>query len=600
MTSKRKRLVFIALVAVAVGGILWSFMRTTFPPPKEKGGEIPFILARFNKEEDKATNISQLTPFEACLEMVMHYWGTPPTEKEEKLLLQQNTLEWSEVHKLLKRHKLSFLPIVYLDKEKIRQILQLGIPIIATANIKWFPSVELPHYTEFLIKQLKDGNLIFNDPRTKADIEMDVDLFFNAYWLTNNNLALLIFPSSKENLLKEIIPPSCFEEYNDLWDLPKPWQENFKGAIIQQLKEKLGKRPNSALLNYLLGWRLSREGEEEGLLFLKKAYEINPLPFYKVEFAIAHCYLGKNKEALRLLNEVLKENPRCIALPSVFFYLCYLLSREGKTEEIKQMFFKASSIAPPHLRASIVEIYCRSFPISKETCREKIKVFQRFFTQYPWMKGLKDFEFDILASLLYEGRFAEAEELLKQAEAEGKMVEKGWFLLIKGLKYVFEGEKEKAEEVLSQMQKDDLMFRAEILKKMDRWAEVREIEPILINKFSPRESDGSERRLMLTATELYHLGDFLYALFRVKDYKNAKKAVEDFLKVYENTVLIGYEGSAACAYAIGGIICYWEGDKGKAKEWLSKAYHNPYFKELDPLLVKDVSKALRELEKTNP
>ncbi|MGB9878063.1 MAG: hypothetical protein ACPLPS_09880 [bacterium] len=46
--------------------------------------------------------------------------------------------------------------------------------------------------------------------------------------------------------------------------------------------------------------------------------------------------------------------------------------------------------------------------------------------------------------------------------------------------------------------------------------------------------------------------------------------IEDFLKLHEKMVVIGYERFASYVQTLRGMIYYWEGNKGKAEELLGK------------------------------
>lgn len=559
-------------------------------PPTKEGGELPFIRCEYFEEDQMSKSVLLMKmPLEACVEMVMHYWGTPPTQDEVRSLALQSIGKGESVYEIIKRHKLSFLFIASLDMETIKKILQLRIPIIAFCNIGNFQGIITPFNTQFLLKEFKDGRFVFNDPLTKASLEMDADLFLNAYWLPTDTLALIIFPPSKRQLLKNVIPTPCIKEANELSSLERPEGGNFTERIIRQLREKLNRKP-SHYLAYLLGWRLSREGDEEGLVWLKKAYEMNPLPFYRAEYAIAHCYLHRNEEALRLLREFIKENPKYIALPNVFFHLCYLLSKEGREEEIKKLYQEASEIAPPHLLASLVEIYHQTLPSRKE----QIKFLQEFTAKYPWATWFKAIGSYLLISLLGEGRWEEAEKLLKAEGVKGPQTPEEWFMLIQAMKYISKGQKKKAEEIYHQLEEKDEIYKMMLAEKMGKWKEVLEESSILIERFTAKEEDPYERKAWRNGGKLGYLPIYINAAVKLGDYKSAKKAIEDFVNIYENNVVLGYERYACYAYALGGLICYRDGEKERAREWLLKAYHSPYFKELDPLMVRDVKKALKE------
>jgi len=589
--SKKALLISIPISLVVLGLILGILTKASVPPPREEGGEMPLIPSESLKEEREGkTVILYKPPFEACVEMVMHYWGTPPTEEESKALFRRSMGEGSNVYKVLKKHRLSFLWVASLDKETIKKICQLHIPIIASCNIGDFAGAVQPFHTFFVLKEFKDGRFVFNDPLTQTSMEMDADLFLNAYWLPSDTLALLVFPPSKKNLLKDIIPTPCIQEASELRNLEGPEGGNFTERIVRQLRERLD-RKSSTYLTYLLGWYLSREGNEEGLVWLKKAYEMNPLPFYRAEYAIAHCYLHRNEEALRLLREFIKENPQYIALPNVFFHLCYLLSKKGEEEEIRRIFREAYASAPPHLLVHLVNIYSQLLP----TYKKRAELIQGFFTKYRWAKNVKNLTTSLLQWLLWADEWQEAEKLLQQLDVKDIPLYGKYSLLTEAVKYICQGERYKAEEIYHQLRGEPFFAKILLGNKLGKWEDLRKELPVLIERFTPKPNADYEEKISLYVFKLYFLRSYIDVCVHLEDREALKKAIEDFVNIYENNVVLGYECYACYAYALGGLICYWDGEKERAREWLLKAYHSPYFKELDPQKVRDVKKALKEL-----
>jgi tetratricopeptide (TPR) repeat protein len=606
MSYKRKVLFVISIIAaIAICIIFWRLeVARSFHFLKE-GGEIPFIPVSNVWEEKEGKSIFlQKKPFEACVEMVMYYWGNPPTEEESRSLLAPISQGWSNAYPILKKHGFSFFWVASLNEETIGRILQLRVPIIAWCDLRRFWGAELPYLnTCFLIKEFKNGNFVFNDPKSIGDQKMPAYLFLNAYWRTTDTVAFLVFPPSKKKELKRVIPSYCFKELKELKGLIQPGEENYKEKLLKQLKRKTKRKTFSPYFAYLLGWHLIREGDIEGLQWLEKAYETSQEPFYRVEYAISHCYLHKDKEALKLLRELIKEEPQNLCLPTVFFHLCYLLSREGKVEEIKQMFQKASSMAPPHLLSSLVEIYSQVLP----TYKEKIQLLQGFLSKYSWAKGLRNNIADLFRYLISEKRWSEAEQILINARAEGWPWQKEWFHLIKALKYLGEGKVKEAEELFNQIGDEHAYLKIYLLhamgKKKEAQEKTRKFLTILKERFDSKANEIYETRVELYIRILPPLCDLITISVSLDDFKSAKEAIKEFLDIYENNVLLGYDLFACWCYAIGGMICYRDGEVEKAKEWLLKAYNSPYFKELGRKecgrIAAEVQETLKKLTKPN-
>jgi tetratricopeptide (TPR) repeat protein len=594
---RKKFLLGLFLTAIVVCVIAFrTKLKSSTSPLNEKGGIIPFVRVQYIQNRNGKPPFLLKKPFEACVEMVMYYWGSPPTEVESRSLLSPPFQEWTNSYKILKRHRLSFLWVVGLDLGIVKKILQLRIPIIAACNVGSYRSVELSYICYFVLKDFKNGRFVFNDPLTKENLEMDAELFMNAYWLNYDTNAFLIFPPSKKNELKKVLPDSCIKEDKELDKIKPKGEKYYTEKLVQRLRKKLEKGIPTAYFADMLGYYLSREGDEGGLFWLWKAYEMSKQPFYFAEYAIAHCYIVRNEEAKKLLEKLIRDNPKFIAVPSVFFHLCYLLSREGKEEGIRKLFQKASAIAPPHLLTSLIEAYHFTLP----TPKEKIRLLKEFFAKYPWAKRLKAMDTLMLFDLLGEKKWKEAEEFLHTSEAEGLTVPKEWFKYIEALRDAYQGRNEKAEKLYLELKSlRDLtetwsFMKIDLLEAMGNKDEARKETLKLVKRFTPKGWERYEERKYLNISKLYALCRYIDLSISSKDYKGALWAIEDFLKLHKKMVVLGYDRFACYAQAMGGMIYYWEGNRKNAKELLIKACRNPYFKKLGQL-ARDAEKVLKEL-----
>lgn len=585
--------VFIAVVVV--GALLLLFWYLTLYnniPSLEEGGELPFIPCKhYIVEKGNKPIPIRKSPLQACVEMVMHYWGTPPTEAEIEAMMRESLDSLSIFGEVLRKHRLSFIFVAGLDEDLTRKILELGIPVLAHCNIRDYQGIEMPNYTWVVIKEFKNGELVFNDPESTSSLEMDSALFFGAHWQSWNTAAQLIFPPSKKKLLKEILPSACFREGEISMGICDALRTHSNRQLIGYLRKKQEKNPSSPHLNYSLGWRLTREGKLEGLKYLQRAIDLKPLPFYRIEYATSLCYVHRDKEALQRLLGIIEENPKYISLPTVFFHLCFLFSQVGKVKEIDHLFQRAFAIAPLHLLGPLAEIYT-DILIQEGRNEEAIKLFQTLFAKYPQIKDWMDMELSFLSLLISQGRLEEAERLTIQLRDEGVPAGEEYLLKIKMLQSLAKKNFQEAEEIYKKT--ENLVLRTIFLRAKGEWKELQNALSELLRRFTPRNDEVYETKAWDYSNRLSHLVGYIDVCRRLKDYDAARKAIEDFLNIYENTVVIGYERVACYNYAIGGMICYWDEDKKKAEEWLLKACHSPYFKDLVSF-TKEVEKVLKEL-----
>lgn len=272
----------------------------------------------------------------AALSMALSYYGINKSQQElgEALRPYQNpqgdnddksvTLE--EVAQKSKEYGLISYHLPNGDIQKIKQFINLGIPVIARTYLK--KNEDIGHYR--IIKGYDDTNQqITQDDSLQGKNLKYTYSEFNSLWEDFNYEYVVLVPENKKLAVEKII-----EE--DL-DSPTAWKKT-----IAKLEKKLQTDPTNTTTLFNLSVAKFNVGDYQGSVNAFEQVE-NKLPFrtlwYQTEPIQAYYEAGNNQRVLQLTEKILSNQNR--AFSELYILRARVFLKQNKASQAAEELAKA-------------------------------------------------------------------------------------------------------------------------------------------------------------------------------------------------------------------------------------------------------------------
>jgi tetratricopeptide (TPR) repeat protein len=342
---------------------------------------------------------------------IFSYWGVRLSPEELEKIIPTSDAPWimkiipapldiAGLENICKGKDLLCLFLV-VDLKTIQSLLEHNFPIVGSWIKEDFApgwgSIIYDNRWSYIINGFDDykGKIYVLIPPHKKVFEYPLSTFPAIWWAgRRDNIALLIVPASKSQIVRQIIPQEAIEKGRALVQLFKAERKLLSKAKapeekIKSIKDCLEARkkiasmfPKWAFANYLYGYPLFMTGGgKEGLNYLEKARRLEPSAFYYLALVSAYVEAGKFEKAWEEMRECEKKEGKHSIV--YLFMLSYLHKKEGEVEEgiksIRKDMESLSDIDP--LKIGIRQVYAfLKFEEGKpeEAVKELRKVAERY------------------------------------------------------------------------------------------------------------------------------------------------------------------------------------------------------------------------------
>jgi predicted double-glycine peptidase len=128
--------------------------------------------------------------FDACLRMVLEFYGVKKSEKELRLLCKTTPTYgtiWSIVKERIRQIGFEFVWNRYTSFDELKKLIQDNIPVIASIDTFYFGDVESKGHVVVVVDVLEDF-VVVDDPEKGERIKVKKETFLSA-WKSRKCLA---------------------------------------------------------------------------------------------------------------------------------------------------------------------------------------------------------------------------------------------------------------------------------------------------------------------------------------------------------------------------------------------------------------------------